>query len=410
MARDMSDYRLNPAGRTLESNSLVDEVIAKELSRRQMVRGVMTTTVGGWLGAVGLAACGDASNGNAVGTIPGGQLGDSALPSGRDAGIEPPEDSRAVVNPTAHLVGMGWHEQDRNAAMKAALDETVGLRMIKPGQSVYLRVNSNSGDKYPYSTAPETLLAVGGMLRDMGVTDLRIGDRSFWGDTDTAGNLRSNGIAGAATTLGTTAMVFDDTVDWVTLPPGSVPHWKGTVRLPAAAVNADHMIILSCVKTHFIATITMSLKISLGLVHPSDRAREGNLKNHDTRVLYKQTAQINKAFTPSLIIQDGYSTLASGGPTKRDRPSGAPAGFTPSIVNPKIFIVSTDRIAADVAGIGVLQTLSPAWEAVMKTTPFKNPQILESIAAGLGITGPEAFDLSGPTVPMIDEYRAKVLA
>ena len=60
------------------------------------------------------------------------------------------------------IVGMGYDESDRNKALQAALAETVGLSMIKPGQSVYLRVNSNSGDVYPYSTSPDTLLAVGG--------------------------------------------------------------------------------------------------------------------------------------------------------------------------------------------------------------------------------------------------------
>ena len=395
---------LAPPGRLLDSNALVDEFVAKEISRRQMVRGVMMSTVGGWLGATGLAACGN----EPVDGVDDELLRRDAGPrdGGSDGGLRD-----AAVPSTAHLVGMGYHATRRDDALVAALAETIGLGMIRRGQSVYLRVNSNSGDLYPYSTSPDTLMAVGGMLKDIGVTDIRIGDRSFWGDPDTKGNLVANGIAGAAQRLGTRAVVFDDTVPWVTIPPSMVPNWTGTVRLPAAATTADHMIILSCVKTHFIATVTMSLKISLGLVHPTDRARAGNLKTHDTRVLYKQTAQINKAFTPSLVIQDGYSAVISGGPTTTDVPPNAPASFRGGIVgNPKVFIVSTDRIAADVAGIAVLQTVSPSYEEVMLTKPFKNPQIMESVAAGLGITGPAAFDLSGPTVPNLATYKAKVTA
>lgn len=386
-------------GRTLESRSLTEEFVAKELTRRQMVQSVMLATVGTWLGAAGLAGCGSSTTTTAGNGAPAPMPSDT---SGGDPSMPPAT--------TQHLVGMGYDATDRNKALQAALAETLGLGMIKPGDSVYLRVNSNSGDMYPYSTSPDTLLAVGGMLKDLGVTDLRIGDRSFWGDTGTAANLVSNGITGAAKKLGSAAFVLDDSVDWMVLPPASVKNWKGTVRLPVPVTSADHHIILSCVKTHFIATVTMSLKIALGLVHADDRAREGNLKNHDTTILFDQVAQINKAFTPSLIIADGYSAVISGGPTKNDKPPGAPSTFKGGVTgDPKVFIVSTDRIAADVTGISVLQTLSPAYELVTKTKPFANPAIKAAIAAGgLGISGASAYDLSGPTVPMLADYLAKV--
>lgn len=386
-------------GRVLDSRDLQAEFAAKDLSRRQMVQSVMLGSVGAWLGAAGLAGCSSDTAGSSSGTS-----GSTPTPDGGSS-----TDS-GQVKPTGHLVGMGYHASDRDEALKAALAETIGLGMIKKGQSVYLRVNSNSGDLYPYSTSPDTILTVGGMLKDIGVTDIRIGDRSFWGDTGTAANMVKNGITGAATKLGTKAVVFDDSVDWLTLPEESHPNWNGTVRLPTDVTSADHMIILSCVKTHFIAQITMSLKICLGLVHASDRSRAGNLKTHDTKVLHQQTAQINKAFTPSLIIQDGYSAVISGGPTVNDKPPGAPAGFTKGITgDPKVFIVSTDRVAADVTGAAVLQTLSPAYEYVHKTKPFANPQIAAAIDAGIGtITDVSAYDLSGPTVPDLEAFRAKV--
>lgn len=381
-----------------DSRTLVDEFVAKELSRRQMVQAVMLGTVGALAGS-SLLGCTTTTTEQAPAPGP------NANPDGTPVVPDPASTGK-------HLVGLGYDQADRNAALTAALAETIGLGMIKPGQSVYLRINSNSGDLYPYSTSAATLLAIGGMLKDLGVTDLRIGDRSFWGDQDTAGNLVANGMTAAAKKLGTTAKVYDESVDWMTLPASAHPNWNGAVRLPTDVTTADHQIILSCVKTHFISTVTMSLKISLGLVHPEDRKRPGNLQTHDTKVLYKQIAQINQAFTPSLIIQDGYSAVISGGPTINDKPSGAPAGWAGGITaDPKIFIVSTDRIAADVAGIAILQTLSPAYEAVNKSKPFANPQILAAIAAGgLGISGAAEFDVAGPTVPNLEELKAKVTA
>lgn len=377
--------------RIVTSQSLVDEYLAKETSRREMVQKVMLGTLG-----AGLAACTTTT------------IKEEKVPSGDGTGTGQGTETPGEETPK-HLVGMGWDEADRNVALEAALKETVGLGMIKPGQSVYLRVNANSGDPYPYSTSPDTIQAIGAMLQDIGVTDIRVGDRSFWGDQDTAGNLKANGITAAAKAIGATAKVYDDEVEWVELPADTVPNWTGTVRLPTEVTTADHMIVLSIVKTHFISQITMALKISLGLVHADDRKRDGNLRTHDTKVLYKQIAQINKAFTPSLIVQDGYKAVISGGPTVADKPQGAPSTWKGGVVgDPKIFIVSTDRIAADVAGIAVLQTVSPDYEAVTKTAPFENPQIKAAIAAGLGIEGPDAFDVSGPTVPNLDEIKAKV--
>jgi uncharacterized protein (DUF362 family) len=358
-----------------------------------MVQAVMLGTVGTWLGASGLAACG-APTGNNPGD--GGTMGD-----GGAMGDAAPQDSGPPRMP--HLVGMGYSETSQEEAVRRALDETVGLGMIRRGDSVYFKVNTNSGDPFPYSTSPELILQLGGMLRDMGVTDIRIGDRSFWGDRNTAGNFASNGIADAAAMLGTTATVFDDSVDWVTLPAEMVPNWVGTVRLPVMVTTATHIINLACVKTHFIATFTMTLKNCLGLVHATDRARTGNLQTHDTRVLYQQIAQINKGYTPSLNILNGYQALITGGPTPTDGAGG-------TVADPKVVIVSTDRIAADVTGIAVLQTLSPTRERVTQTRAFNNPQIRAAIAAGLGITGRDAYDLSGPTVPMIETYRQRALA
>lgn len=378
-------------GRVLRDRGLVEEFLANEMSRRQLVRGAMLGAVGAWLGSTGLAACGGNGGGDA------GDAGDASMPT--DAAQD------STSQPMPHLVGMGYHETSHSEAVLAALRETVGLGMIRRGDSVLLKVNTNSGDEFPYSTSPELIVQLGGMLRDLGVTDIRIGDRSFWGDTNTAGNFVSNGIADAAATLGIEAIVFSERdTDWIEVPPEMTPNWVGTVRLPVPLTSATHVINLPCVKTHFIATFTMSLKNCLGIVHSDDRRRAGNLDVHVLSRLWPQIAQINKAYTPSLNILDGYQALTTGGPTPRE-------GAGPTIEEPKVVIVSTDRIAADVTGIAVLQTLSPSSERVTQYRPFNNPQIRAAIAAGgLGISGPAAYDLSGPTVPMLETYRQRVVA
>jgi uncharacterized protein (DUF362 family) len=310
----------------------------------------------------------------------------------------------------AHLVGLGYHDGSRDEALRAALAQVAPIR-AGAGDSVYLRVNSNSGDPYPYSTSPDTVAAIGGMLLDLGVKDIRIGDRSFWGDSDTVGNLRRNGIAAAARKLGTTAVVFDDGVEWVSLPPDTLPHWQGSVRIPRAVATATHFINLACVETHFIAHFTMSLKLCLGLVHADDRRRPGNLDTHVPDRLWSQIAEVNGHITPTLNVLDGVQAVITGGPTVSDRPPQAPPNWKPATASPGTFIVSADRIAADVTGVALLRTMCPRYEEVWARSPFKLPQIRAAVAAGgLGITSPDQLDLSGPTVPTLDVIRRKAIA
>jgi uncharacterized protein (DUF362 family) len=184
-----------------------------------------------------------------------------------------------------------------------------------------------------------------------------VGDRSFWGDDDTAGNFAANGIAAAARRAGATLLVFDDAIDWVTIPRELTPSWRGDVRVPAVIADADHIINLACLKTHFITACTLTLKNALGLVHAADRARPGNLRTHDESRLYDQIADVNRFFAPSLNVIDGWRALVSGGPTPS---SGAP----PTIITPRIVIASRDRVAADVAGIDALRALAPRTERI----------------------------------------------
>src|SRR5262249_28665628 len=88
-------------GRVVTSRDLVDEFVAKEMSRRQMVLGAM---------AASLAAC-TTTTIKEEPSSPGDQ--------------KPADDSKPAGG--SHLVGIGYDESDRDAALQAALKETIGL-------------------------------------------------------------------------------------------------------------------------------------------------------------------------------------------------------------------------------------------------------------------------------------------
>jgi len=324
----------------------------------------------------------------------------------RDVGVDMPDQGLVdLPSPAGHLVGMGYDEAHHLAALNAAFAASLDLSFVQPGQTVYFKVNCNNGDPYPHSTKPELIVELARRCRDHGAERIIVGDRSFWGDTGTAANMRRNGVSAAAEMAGADLMVFDDdTVDWVQIDEADVPNWNGGFRLPLPVVQADHIINLPCMKTHFISEFTMSLKNMIGLVHPADRRRPGNLDVHRIPELWSQIAEINQHITPSINILDGYDALITGGPTVRD-------GRGPTYASPKVIIVSADRVAADIAGIAVLQTVSPAVEEVTQTTAWRSGQIRAAYRAGLGIRRPDDFDLSGPTVPerMMTLYRQNAL-
>jgi uncharacterized protein (DUF362 family) len=260
------------------------------------------------------------------------------------------------------------------AALTAALDAAGGLAFVRRGDRVLLKVNTNSGDPFPYSTSPTTVRAIARALIAAGAK-VSVGDRSFWGDDDTAGNLEANGIAGATRDAKAKLVVFDDDVDWVEIDPKLVPHWKPPFRLPRIAVEADHVINLACLKTHFISGVTLGLKNLLGLVNATDRKRPGNLRTHDAQLIHHQIADVHRAITPRLTVIDGYRALIAGGPTRRDG--------TPATADLGIVLAGKDRVALEVSAIAVLQKHAVRGEAIHATTPDKHPTILAARAAGI---------------------------
>ncbi len=359
-------------GRTLRSDELTELFAAKELSRRQFIARASTAGAGAAL-----------------------------LPGCPPAPDPDPDPDPGVTN---YLVGLGSGDGYKTA-LTNAMDETVardGLAgVVNTGDVVFLKVNSNSGNEYPYSTRPRMIEELAAWCWDQGASRVIVGDRSFWGDTNTYGNLVANGAVDAAANAGAELLVLDENdadLDWVAFDEVDAPDWNGGFRYPLPVVEADVLINLPIVKTHFISTFTMGMKNLIGLVNADDRRRDGNLDFHITNgnKLYKQIAQLNQHITPTLTFLDGWEAVVRGGPTIWDGPGGLED-------SPGVMIVSADRVAADVTGLALLKRYAVDAEAVHNWDVWDNPQIEEAVDADVGITGPDQYEASGPTVDDLDE-------
>ncbi len=395
-------------GRTIESRDLLQEYVEKDLSRRQLLLGSLAA-------AAVATGCSDPATPGTNNPLDAGTTPDAGTPA-----VDVP---KAVDVPPArvhHLVGAGQHD-DHIMAAELALQETAGFDFVQSGQRVYLKVNTNSGDEFPYSTSPDMIRWVVGKIRERG-GEAFVGDRSFFGDRNTARNFRDNGLAAVCEELGVELTVFGDpatdsaasSVDWMDLP-GEIEglgarsaYWTGTMRIPAMVATADHIVAMPCVKTHFIATYTMSMKNQIGIINPQDRSLAGNLGNHSTASdkLYRQVAFMNKAGpNVSLVVLDGWQSLVSGGPLPSNAPPRAPAGWVAQVSDPRVVIISRDRVAADLTGVALLKTLSPSYEAIMTGTARANRQMSRALASGVGLSSMDQYDLSGPSVANIDMLR-----
>jgi uncharacterized protein (DUF362 family) len=235
---------------------------------------------------------------------------------------------------------------------------------------VFLKLNGVSSDPYPSTTSPELLVWLVEQLRAAGAGTIRCGDSPWLMAEDDA--LEASGLAAAAEAAGVELLDLRQEQDWVTIPTDEAPDWPSAMRLPAALLEADHIINLPTLKTHIVTGVTLALKLLVGATHPADR--EASMGPHDERI-DRQIAQINAHVTPTLSILDGFEACVNGGPFPQ-------VGFDQRQLG--ICLVSRDRIAVDACGLAVLRQHTSEQRLLDLASPWALEGIVEAVALGLG--------------------------
>ena len=121
-------------------------------------------------------------------------------------------------------------------------------------------------------------------------------------------------------------------------------------------------------KTHFLAGFSMSLKLTVGLVHLFDRAI---LHGDNNLFVSQRAAEMSIPVKPDLILMDGRVSFVSGGPAE---------GLA---VHPGVILASGDPVAMDVQGVRLLMN----YAAVNHLTgnPWDLPQIRMAVRHELGV-------------------------
>lgn len=251
--------------------------------------------------------------------------------------------------------------------IRAAIDRAIALlgslkQIIDRGDRVLLKPNFNSQDPYPGSTDLVFLRAVVELLLEAGAK-VTIGESSggIWKPTRTV--FRKVGMFELARDLGVELIAFDDKPDnWVRVKVNG--DYLRSVSVPRLAYEADKIVYLPLMKTHFRGRLSGALKLAVGFMHP------GELRALHARHLEQKIAEISLCWQPNIIIMDGRKTFVLGGPDKGQ------------LEKPEVVLASGDLVAIDVEAIKVLLV----YKANNKLTadPWQLPQIMTALNLGLG--------------------------
>jgi len=263
---------------------------------------------------------------------------------------------------------------DRASGIPAAIS-LLGINPVK-NKRVLLKPNFNTADPFPGSTHNDTLKHLVLHLRQMGSSDITIGDRCGPGDTSEV--IREKGVDRLCEDLGVQLLNFENLPpdQWVRMQPEH-SHWRSGFSIAKPVLDADCVVSTCCLKTHgYGAIFTMSLKLSVGITHKRNMA-----ELHTSLIsMRNMIAEINQAYTPSLILLDGIETFTDGGPMTGVRKQA------------DVILAGTDRVAIDAVGLAVLKLLGSN-KAIMGKRIFEQEQIARAVELGLGVRRPEDIEI-----------------
>ena len=235
-------------------------------------------------------------------------------------------------------------------------------RAVRPGDMVLVKPNFNSGDPPPNSTDIPFLVTLIRLLRDYGAGRVIVGEGSRHPPTSTRFEMGRTGLFDACRREGAEVAVFGEGA-WAPVP-GRGARFRG-LEIARPLLECDRLVYACCLKTHWLAKFSASIKHSVGCVRPRHRALLHFGGDFEERI-----AEIAAAVSPDLVLIDARAAYVRGGPCY-------------GLVRfPGVLLAGTDRVALDVEGIRVLQRYP---ECALRSDPWRYRQIRAAVQLGIGV-------------------------
>jgi uncharacterized protein (DUF362 family) len=239
-------------------------------------------------------------------------------------------------------------------------------KIISKGDQVLLKPNYNSTDSPPASSDPQFLMAIVELLYEHGAGKVILGESS-WQGLSTRKALQKTGTLDALKDTGA-EVAFLDEEKYVRVNAGG--EYLKHVSLAERAMHVDKLVYSCCMKTHFRADFSLSLKLGFGFTKKSERM-EFHLRH-----LKEKLVDLNLVLHPNLIIMDGRKCFITGGP------------FSGEVREPNLILASGDRVAMDVESIKIIGSFEGS---KLKDNPWSYTQIRQATALGLGAKSEEEY-------------------
>jgi uncharacterized protein (DUF362 family) len=273
-------------------------------------------------------------------------------------------------------------------SVRKAIAMAGGMDFIDAGSTVLVKPNVNSDDPPPATTSPAVLSAVIAALRERRPGRIIVGDRSvYWGDTREY--MKTTGIYDAARLAGAEVVDLEE-AGWVQARPRSASGWGQSLKVSKLAREVDYIVSVPVIKSHKIATFSLGLKNTLGMVSPADRLDKLHEHNYEEPAFGNMIAEANLALKPDFVVMDGTSVMVRGGP------------FFGETSSPGLVVASRDIVANDVVGLAIMKALGTKTE-IQEKSPWDQPQIRRASELGLGAKSPADIELHIDGLPAMEE-------
>lgn len=226
---------------------------------------------------------------------------------------------------------------NRSETLQLALKSIGGLEsFVKKGDRVLLKVNAAfaSAPMLSATTHPEVVTALTRLCFEAGAASVAVTDNPI---NDPASCFQLTGIAQAARSAGATVVLPQKEF----FKPYSLPQAQLIRNWPVLydpLSRVDKMIGTAPVKDHHRSGASMIMKNWYGLL-----GGRRNIFHQDIHTIIRELAMMIR---PTLVVLDGTTTMMHNGPT---------GGSLSDLKNTHTMIVSTDQVAADAFGAGLLE-------------------------------------------------------
>jgi uncharacterized protein (DUF362 family) len=264
------------------------------------------------------------------------------------------------------IVSEIYHNPDEplEDAITRVLQPIGGLsNFISVNDIVLIKPNFNTGDPFPASSDPDFLFSIIKLISKH-TSNIRLIESS---------TLRANTKKIIEALMGDRLKEFNIPIitekefkyQKIDLKSLGAKYLK-SVKFPKILFDPNvKIILLPCMKTHFIGEYTGALKLSVGLME-----RKQRIRMHISRKVPEKVAEMNLAYKAHLIIMDARKIFVTGGPA-----SG-------KIETPMKVLAGTNRTNIDIEGVKIIQSYNQENKLTNKS-PLKVRTIERALEIGI---------------------------